>query len=94
MTDPGEMTLPDMSVAPRTLYKYCPPERIDILSDLQVRFSPPCEFNDTFDSYHLIPAGSGVDVMAEREKLLYRLGILCKEPHRLRRWVRRPCFVL
>jgi hypothetical protein len=62
---------------PKTLYKYCPPERIDILERLQVRFSPPSEFNDTFDSYQLIPALSGMEAKRERLRLRRCLGILC-----------------
>jgi hypothetical protein len=30
--------IPEVEV-PTTLYKYCPPERIDILEGLQIRFS-------------------------------------------------------
>jgi len=33
-------------VRPSTFYKYCPPERIDILENLEVRFSSPSDFND------------------------------------------------
>ena len=35
---------------PSVLYKYCPPARIDIFENFAVRFSPPSEFNDTFDT--------------------------------------------
>jgi hypothetical protein len=37
---------------PPTLYKYYPPERVDIIENLQIRFSAPSEFNDTFDTQH------------------------------------------
>ena len=40
---------------PHTLYKYYPPERIDVLDRLHVRFSPPTDFNDAFDSFHSVP---------------------------------------
>ena len=62
---------------PCTLYKYCPPERIDILEDLKVRFSPPSDFNDTFDSYHLIPSGSGVGAKLARVAFRTQFGVLC-----------------
>jgi len=35
---------------PGTLFKYLPPERADVLSSLMLRFTPPAEFNDPFDS--------------------------------------------
>jgi len=35
---------------PPTLYKYYPPERVDIIENLLIRFSAPSEFNDTFDT--------------------------------------------
>jgi len=34
---------------PEFLYKYCPPERVDILENLKVRFSQPAVFNDIFE---------------------------------------------
>jgi hypothetical protein len=36
--------------APPTLYKYYPPERVDIFENWSIRFSDPRQFNDTFDS--------------------------------------------
>jgi hypothetical protein len=68
--------VPEVPV-PTTLYKYCSPERIDIVENLQIRFSRPSEFNDTFDSYHLIPAAAGQPAKAERLRLRARLGVLC-----------------
>ena len=68
--------IPEVPV-PGTLYKYCPPERIDIFESLQIRFSPPSQFNDTFDSYHLIPSEAGTPAKVERLKLRARLGVLC-----------------
>lgn len=35
---------------PCVLYKYFPPERIDVLYDRRIRFTPPVEFNDPYDS--------------------------------------------
>jgi len=62
---------------PPTLYKYCPPERIDILEGLQVRFSRPSEFNDAFDTYHLVPRSAAANVKTGRIKLRTRLGVFC-----------------
>src|SRR5262245_36525331 len=33
------------------IYKYCPPERIDILNGLKVRLTQPGAFNDPFEGY-------------------------------------------
>lgn len=64
-------------VVPATLYKYYPPERIDIFRDPRVRFSRPADFNDTFDSFHLLPSGSGGNAKEKREDSLKNLGIFC-----------------
>lgn len=37
------------------LYKYCPPERIDIICGYRILFSPPSNFNDTFDTRFIPP---------------------------------------
>lgn len=34
---------------PLRLFKYCPPERVDILTNGRIRFTPPNEFNDPFE---------------------------------------------
>lgn len=34
---------------PASLFKYCPPERVDILEGLKIRFSQPAVFNDIFE---------------------------------------------
>lgn len=47
------------SAVPATLYKYLPPERIDVLENLEIRFSSPAEFNDTFDSHYRVPKSQG-----------------------------------
>ena len=59
---------------PHTLYKYCPPERIDILEGLCVRFTPPSDFNDAFDSYNPVPQGSRFHVMVRRSELRESAG--------------------
>jgi len=43
---------------PAILYKYFPPERIDVLENLSLRFTRPTEFNDTFDTHFLVPRPS------------------------------------
>lgn len=35
-------------------YKYFPPERTDVLSNLAIRFTPPSDFNDPFDGNQAI----------------------------------------
>lgn len=42
---------------PATLSKYFPPERIDALENLSLRFTKPTEFNDTFDTHLLVTLG-------------------------------------
>lgn len=41
----------------RVLYKYLNPARIDVLQNLKVRFTQPCELNDPFESALLVEAG-------------------------------------
>jgi hypothetical protein len=65
------------SAAPAVLYKYLPPERIDILENMGLRFSPPSEFNDTFDTHYLVPRSQGSKGKIARLLLKNRLGILC-----------------
>jgi hypothetical protein len=60
---------------PPVLYKYCPPERIDILCNVAVRFTPPEEFNDTFDTQHIV-TGS-VQERIKRIKFRGAKGIFC-----------------
>jgi len=69
----GELKSPSASV----LYKYVPPERIDILESMELRFSPPSEFNDQFDTHFLLPKDKRSSGIAARFKLRARLGVLC-----------------
>lgn len=62
---------------PATLYKYFPPERIDVLENRSLRFTRPTEFNDTFDTHFLVPKHQSKQGMAERFRLKTKLGILC-----------------
>ncbi|MGH9680054.1 MAG: DUF2971 domain-containing protein [Candidatus Acidiferrales bacterium] len=62
---------------PTVLYKYLPPERIDILEGMQIRFSRPSEFNDIFDSHFLVKKAKGKQAIGDRFKLKMRLGIFC-----------------
>jgi DUF2971 family protein len=76
---------------PQTLYKYCPPERIDIISDLRIRFSPPSDFNDTFDS-QFSPTASEMEsprLRLARARLRNQFGIVCltTEPDNHLMWV-------
>jgi Protein of unknown function (DUF2971) len=65
------------SLAPEVLYKYLPPERIDILESMELRFSSPSQFNDTFDTQYLVPKSQGFKGKAARTMLRNRLGVLC-----------------
>jgi hypothetical protein len=51
---------------PEMLCKYLPPERIDILENMRLRFSRPSDFNDTFDSHYLVPKSQGHAGIAAR----------------------------
>jgi hypothetical protein len=62
---------------PATLYKYFPPERIDILEDRALRFTSPTEFNDTFDTHFLLPKDHSNQGVIARYRLKTKLGILC-----------------
>lgn len=71
------MTSVPKTEVPLILYKYCPPERIDIIENLQIRFSPPSEFNDAFDTYHLLAQPAPMSAKLGRSTLRNRLGVLC-----------------
>jgi hypothetical protein len=77
------------SPVPTVLYKYLPPERIDILENMELRFSRPSEFNDTFDSHYLVPKSQGLKGTTARMRLKSRLGILClaEQPYDQLMWV-------
>ena len=69
---------------PPILYKYCPHERIDIIYSFRIRFSPPSEFNDYFDTRFVPPQASEVETASQsararltRARQRDRLGILC-----------------
>jgi hypothetical protein len=62
---------------PEVLYKYLPPDRIDILENMKIRFNPPSEFNDTFDADYLVPISQGVKAKSDRLRLRAGLGIFC-----------------
>jgi hypothetical protein len=75
---------------PAILYKYFPPKRIDVLEDMQVCFSRPSAFNDTFDSRYLVPSARGAkDAIAARFRLMTQLGVLCltEQPDNQLMWV-------
>jgi hypothetical protein len=70
------ITVPQ-STLPSTLYKSFAPERVDIIPYLQVRFSPPSDFNDAFDTHHLLPRTSGANAKVARDSLRTNLGVFC-----------------
>jgi hypothetical protein len=78
--------MPMTDVAPAILYKYYPPERIDIFDNWSARFSSPTIFNDTFDSYF---RASDKQMRIARAKLRMRLGIFCltEDPDNQLMWV-------
>ena len=62
----------------RSLYKFCPPARTDILENNLIRFSPLSDFNDPFDGNpHLSPFDPTVPLSAEE------LASLRKVVHRV-----------
>lgn len=60
---------------PEVLYKYCPPERIDILESMQVHFSSPLELNDAFDSHYLVPNEQGAKGRVARTRWRSKIGV-------------------
>ena len=66
-----------IELLPDLLYKYLPPERIDILESMQIRFSRPSEFNDIFDSHFLVPRSQGGKAIANRFRWKVQLGVFC-----------------
>jgi DUF2971 family protein len=62
---------------PSTLYKYCPPSRIEFLERMTLRFSRPTEFNDVFDTYYLVPKVSTPRSASERLRVRNEFGVLC-----------------
>ncbi len=62
---------------PSILYRYFSPERIDVLENMELRFSRPSEFNDTFDTHYLVPRDQSTKRSLERVRLRAKLGILC-----------------
>ena len=61
---------------PPILYKYFPPQRIDVLADLELRFSRPSDFNDRFDS-HYVAAADHNRRGVSRYRFKQGIGILC-----------------
>ncbi len=56
--------------SPSILYKYLPPSRIDVLLRKRIRFSPPEDLNDPFESRPVIHA----DPQSTEEATLSELG--------------------
>jgi hypothetical protein len=60
------------------LYKYCPPERVDIISTFRIRFSPPSDFNDAFDTRFIQqPTSETRREKLDRARRRNQFGILC-----------------
>jgi hypothetical protein len=74
---------------PATLYKYLPPERVDVLEDMELWFNRPSGFNDTFDTAYLVPRNQGLRAQAARHRLRSQLGVLCltEQPNNHLMWV-------
>lgn len=69
------MTMPAKTDPPKILYKYFPPERVNFIQTQEIRFSPPSEFNDTFDTFHSVPRKArGI---LDRLSLRRDLGVFC-----------------
>jgi hypothetical protein len=62
---------------PEILYKYFPPERVDVLEGMSLRFSRPSEFNDTFDTHYLVPNTQIPKAATARARLRNQIGIFC-----------------
>jgi hypothetical protein len=60
------------------LYKYCPPDRVDIISTFRIRFSPPSDFNDAFDTRFVPqPTSETTREKLDRARRRNQFGILC-----------------
>jgi hypothetical protein len=63
---------PELEIEPPTsVFKYCPPERVDILEGLKIRFTQPAVFNDIFECF------PGTDQSTDFEKAFenFSLGL-------------------
>ena len=80
---------PAVPTAPQTLYKYLSPDRIDVLENMEIRFSRPSEFNDTFDTHYLVPKSQGMKGKTARLRLKSGLGLFCltESPNNHLMWV-------
>jgi hypothetical protein len=63
---------------PPVLYKYYPPERINIFDNWTVRFTNPANFNDAFDTNWAV---RGKEQIRERQKFRSHLGIFSLSRH-------------
>src|SRR5438105_3201695 len=71
---------------PGVLYKYCPPERLDIFENWSIRFTGPTHFNDRFDGHWPKNPQLGKEDYVQ----FYRtLGVLCltEDPDNHLMWV-------
>src|SRR5712692_8115333 len=66
-----------LSDPPEVLYKYFPPERISVFENMELYFSRPSEFNDTFDADYLVPKSQGRKALTARMLFRNTMGIVC-----------------
>jgi hypothetical protein len=74
------------SAPPSKLYKYYPPERVDIFTNWSLRFSRPADFNDTFDTDYTIHDKRDV---RQRLKHKSKVAVFCltEDPDNHLMWV-------
>lgn len=57
------------------LYKYLGQNRLDVLQDLKIRFTQPCELNDPFESALLVEADFSAAWEAQMQRLVEEADI-------------------
>jgi hypothetical protein len=71
---------------PATLYKYYPPERLDIFDTWSIRFTHPSHFNDTFDTDYSVHDKRDVKARL-RHKTLPGVFCVAEDPNNHLMWV-------
>ena len=61
------------------LYKYLPPERIDVLENLKIRFSPLKSLNDPYESRPLLSVPNQNEIIEESIKEINELWATVKK---------------
>jgi hypothetical protein len=70
-------------LAARILYKYVPPERIDVLLKRRIRFTQPCFLNDPFEFTPGFPADKPENVGHFEAKIARERGTFFREQSRI-----------